>query len=72
MEPMSTCLLMYVLHNNSHKSSSYCNTYCTQDAMECSVLMGACIGGFVDIARMLLEHGAVVDYQDKVKYFMND
>ena len=40
--------------------------------MEYSVLMGACIGGFVDIARMLLEHGAVVDYQDKVKYFMND
>ena len=37
-----------------------------QDAVECSALTVACRGGFADIARMLLEHGAIVDYQDKV------
>ena len=34
--------------------------------MGCSALIAACLDGFVDVARVLLEHGAVVDYQDKV------
>ena len=34
--------------------------------MECSILIAACLDGFADVARMLLEHGATVDYQDKV------
>ena len=37
-----------------------------QDAVGCSVLTTASLGGFVDIVRLLLEHGAIVDYQDKV------
>ena len=37
-----------------------------QDAVGCSALRAACFHGFVDVARVLLEHGAVVDYQDKV------
>ena len=37
-----------------------------QDAMGCSALRAACFYGFIDVARVLLEHGADVDYQDKV------
>ena len=34
--------------------------------MECSALRAACFHGFAAVVRVLLEHGAVVDYQDKV------
>ena len=38
--------------------------------MGCSVLTIACLGGFVAIVKMLLKHGAIVDYQDKVSESM--
>ena len=31
-----------------------------------SALIAACLDGFVDVVRVLPEHGADVDYQDKV------
>ena len=34
--------------------------------MGCSALIAACLDGFVDVARVLLEYGANVHYQDKV------
>ena len=34
--------------------------------MGCSALISACLDGFVDVARVLLEYGANVHYQDKV------
>ena len=37
-----------------------------QDAVRCSPLRAACYQGCIDVARVLLEHGAVVDYQDNV------
>ena len=37
-----------------------------QDARGLSALIAACLGGFVNVVRVLLEHGAVVDYQNKV------
>ena len=44
--------------------SVYCNVL--QDAVRCSALRAACFQGCIDVAQVLLEHGAVVDYQDNV------
>ena len=42
-----------------------------QDMMGCSALIAACLDGFVDVARVLLEHGAIIDYQDKVSMILH-
>ena len=39
--------------------------YLTQD--ECTPLMGACLYGSAAIARVLLDHGANVEYYAKVR-----
>ena len=54
-----------------HTSCKWNNSYVlvlvlVQDAMGYSALIAACLGEFVDVVRVLLEHGANVDYQDKV------
>ena len=42
-----------------------------QDAVRCSPLRAACYQGCIDVARVLLEHGAAVDYQDNVIGYSN-
>ena len=49
--------------------SACCNVL--QDAVRCSVLRAACFQGYVDVVRVLLEHGAAVDYQDNVIGYSN-
>ena len=31
-----------------------------------TALIGACRNGHIDTARVLLDHGAIIDFQDKV------
>ena len=38
-----------------------------QDWRKDTALIGACLSGHAGTARLLLEHGAVADYQNKVK-----
>ena len=38
-----------------------------QDDFGSTALGAACINGHVDIALLLIERGAVIDYQDKVR-----
>ena len=40
-----------------------------QDADGDTALITACEHGFIEIAKVLLEHGAAMDYQNKVKCF---
>ena len=42
-----------------------------QNYLGLTPLMGACICGHADIAELLLDHSATIDYQDKVIYSMN-
>ena len=44
---------------------------CLQDAVRWSALRAACSQGCIDVARVLLEHGAAVDYQDNVIGYSN-
>ena len=38
-----------------------------QDDLGWTALMGAVANGHLDVSTLLLEHGAVVNYQDKVR-----
>ena len=38
-----------------------------QDWRKDTALIGACLSGHAGTARLLLEHGAVADYRNKVK-----
>ena len=44
---------------------NFSDTNFTQDGR--TALMGACLFGNTDVARMLLDHGAVIDHCEKVK-----
>ena len=38
-----------------------------KDASGCTALFGACWRGCADIVRLLLDHGAIIDYQNLVR-----
>jgi ankyrin repeat protein len=47
----------------------YVFTKFMQDVSGNTPLINACQAGFVETARILLDHGAGTDFKNKVKYF---
>ena len=61
---MHVLLLILMLATSGIRNNYVLST--VQDDVGYSALIVACLGGFVEVVRVLLKHGADIDYQNKV------